>query len=74
MAKWGERASPPCPRCKRRLRIKQGTKPTTLGEKLRFQCGACIVTHPDCCEWYPAIVAMLNEMKANGAVLTEEDF
>jgi hypothetical protein len=74
MAKAGEHAGPSCPRCGRRLRMKPGTKRTTPGESLRFQCRNCFGTHPDACEWHPAMVAMLNEMKANGGTLSEDDF
>jgi transposase-like protein len=73
VSKTGERAAPPCPRCGRGLRVKAGTTSTTPGEQLRFQCRNCFRTHPTACEWHPQVVAMLNEMKANGDTLSEDD-
>ncbi len=62
MAKAGERAAPNCPRCGKRLRIKPGTTRFTPGEKLRFQCKSCLATHPNACEWHPAMLAFPDDL------------
>lgn len=69
MPKLGERVCARCPRCDHPLRIKPGTTRFTPGADLRLQCKACTVTHPTACEWHPARVSMLTEMKKNDGCL-----